>query len=122
MLVNKTVEFFLSEVAGRGRRSAVAGGGLGARCRWAGIGWQPDVTAADRCWVEADAGRCQGWARQWAGEMPAGAGAGQAAEPPETGATCLQGPRLGRRRNLQGPDEMPAGDEAGLAAEPPRTG
>ena len=30
MLVNKTVEFFLSEAAGWGRRSAGAGGGLGA--------------------------------------------------------------------------------------------
>lgn len=34
----------------------MAGSGLGARRRRAGIGWQPDVTAADRCWVEADAG------------------------------------------------------------------
>lgn len=33
MLVNKTVEFFLSEAAGRGWRSAVSGGGLGAGCR-----------------------------------------------------------------------------------------
>ena len=38
-----------------------AGGGLGAtrdraRCRRAGIGWQSNVTAANRCWVEADAG------------------------------------------------------------------
>ena len=30
MLVNKTVEFFLSEAAGRSGRSAGAGGGLGA--------------------------------------------------------------------------------------------
>lgn len=30
MLVNKTVEFFLSEAAGRGWRSAVSGSGLGA--------------------------------------------------------------------------------------------
>ena len=34
MLVNKTVEFFLSEVAGSDGRSAVSGSGLGAaRCR-----------------------------------------------------------------------------------------
>ena len=109
MLVNKTVEFFLSEAvrleicgvrrrarsempagtgaglaadserdAGGGRgwagsgtskdrvgggKITGAGGGLGARCRRAGIGWQPDVTAADRCRVEADAGGCRGWAR-----------------------------------------------------------
>ena len=33
MLVNKTVEFFLSEVVELGRRSAVSGGGLGATYR-----------------------------------------------------------------------------------------
>ena len=56
-----------------------AGGGLGARCLRTGIGWQRDVTAADRCWRVPRLG----W--QWAGEMPAGAGAGLAAEPPGIG-------------------------------------
>ena len=55
-----------------------------------------------------------GEAGQGLGEMPAGAEAGQTAEPPGTGATCLQGSRLGWRRARS---EMPAEAEAGLAAD-----
>ena len=136
MLVNKTVEFFLSEVVRRSRRSAVAGGGLGARCWWGpGLGLDEMPTTKSpgqaagkmprqrprwgrrrknhrgrqRARSEMPAGRnrvaagrdgseqmlgrgrrrgCRGWARQWAGEMPAGAeaGTGRDADDQITGA------------------------------------
>ena len=38
MLVNKTVEFFLSEAADWSGRSAVSGGGAGDQITWAGSG------------------------------------------------------------------------------------
>lgn len=113
MLVNKTVEFFLSEVARRGR----AGSGLGARCRRAGIGWQPDVTAANRCWVEADAGGAEAWqaasSEQDADGCRGWAGSGTSRDrgrrqPNHRGWRRARSempvvPRLGSERNLQGP-------------------
>ena len=114
MLVNKTVEFFLSEVVRRSRRSAVAGGGLGARCWW-GPGLGLDEMPTTKSPGQA-AGKMPRQRPRWGrrrknhrgrqrarSEMPAGrnrvaAGrdgsgqilveteAGQAAEPPETGA------------------------------------
>ena len=58
-------------------------------------GRQRDVTAANRCWVEADAGGAE-----------AGLGSGR--------ARCRQVPRLGWQRARS---EMPAGGKAGLAAD-----
>lgn len=85
MLVNKTVEFFLSEVAGRGEMPAEGWAETGARFRRSNHrGRQRDVTAANRCWVEADAGGAE-----------AGTGSGR--------ARCWWGPGLGRQRNLQSP-------------------
>ena len=73
MLVNKTVEFFLSEVAGW------AGSGLGARCR-RGPRLGPGGDADDQI---------------------TGAGGGLGAT--RDRARCRLRPRLGWQRNLQGP-------------------
>lgn len=118
MLVNKTVEFFLSEVAGW------------ARCRGTGIGWQPDVTAANRCWVEADAGGAEAWqaasSEQDADGCRGWAGSGQMLGRDRR----REVPRLGWQRNLQGSgrrrenhrgrqrarSEMPVGAEAGTGS------
>lgn len=73
MLVNKTVEFFLSEVAGWSWRSARAEAGIGTRYR-----------RGPRLGPGRDAGGGRG--RDW-NEIPAGAEAEQAgsSERPETG-------------------------------------
>lgn len=65
MLVNKTVEFFLSEAAGRGWRSAGAGSGAGDQITWASSG------------LGQDAGGSRGLGRD---KMPAGAEAGTGSE------------------------------------------
>ena len=79
-------------------------GGLGARCRRLGIGWQPDVTAADRCWVEADAGGGRGWS---------GSGTSRDRVGGRLGARCRRGPRLGL-------DEMPTTKSPGPGLGPGR--
>ena len=124
MLVNKTVEFFLSEVARRGWRSAVSGSGQG-----------PDEMPAGRNRVAAGrdgSGQMRGvprlgWQRpgtgRGAGGKITGAGGG-------LGARCLRVPGLGwtrcRRPNHRGRrrawSETPGGAEAWLAVEPLGTG
>ena len=59
MLVNKTVEFFLSEAAGRGGRSAVSGGGL-ERDAGDQITWQ--TAGSERPGTGRDAGDQITWA------------------------------------------------------------
>ena len=115
MLVNKTVEFFLSEVVGRGWRSAVSGSGR-ARClRGSRLGLDEMPTtkspgqAAGRDGSEQMLGRgrrrgCRGW--DWArcrqvprlgpGKMPAGRNRVAAGRDGS-------GQMLGRQRNLQRP-------------------
>lgn len=70
MLVNKTVEFFLSEAAGWSGRSAVSGGGLGQN---AGEGRGRDW---DKMPVTKSPGRQRTRSGQEPDEMPAGAEAG----------------------------------------------
>ena len=68
MLVNKTVEFFLSEAAGRGWRSAVSGGGL-ERDAGDQITWQ--AADSERPGTGRDTGGGRG-----RDKVPAGAEAG----------------------------------------------
>lgn len=84
MLVNKTVEFFLSEAAGRSWRSAGADGGLG-RDAGEGRGWDWDEIPATK-----SPGRQRARNGQRPDEMPAGAEAG-------TGTRYRRGPRLSRQ-------------------------
>lgn len=74
MLVNKTVEFFLSEAAGWSWRSAVSGGGLGRD-----VGDQITGQVAD--WERPGTGQDTGGGRgrDW-NKMPAGAGSGLGAK------------------------------------------
>lgn len=80
MLVNKTVEFFLSEAAGW----TVSGGGLG---RDVGDQITGQVADSERPGTGRDAGGGRGLGRD---KMPAGAEAG-------TGTRCRRGPRLSRQ-------------------------
>lgn len=96
MLVNKTVEFFLSEVAGWGWRSAGAGGGLGAARDRTGCRRGPRLGLG-----------------QNAGDQITWASSGLGAARDRT--RYRRRPRLSRQgaRSGQGPDEIPAGAEAG---------
>ena len=69
MLVNKTVEFFLSEAAGWSWRSAVSGGGLGAARDRTRYRRRPRLGSGQ----DAGGGRGRDW-----DEIPAGAEAEQA--------------------------------------------
>ena len=84
MLVNKTVEFFLSEAAGCGWRSAVSGGGLGQDAGGKITGQAAD---SERPGTGRDTGGGRGLGRD---KMPAGAEAG-------TGTRYRRGPRLSRQ-------------------------
>lgn len=84
MLVNKTVEFFLSEAAGWSRRSAVSGGGLG---RDTGGKITGQAAGLERPGTGRNAGEDRGLGRD---KMPAGAKAG-------AGTKCRRGPRLSRQ-------------------------
>ena len=77
MLVNKTVGFFLSEVVGLGEMPTTKSPGQAA-----GRDGSEQMLGRGRC------RGCRGWARQWAGEMPAGAeaGTGRDADDQITGA------------------------------------
>lgn len=90
MLVNKTVEFFLSEAADW----TVSGGGLerdaGDQITWQAAGSERPGTGRD-----ADGGRGLGQ-----GKMPAG-----------------KSPGRQRAQSGQGPDGMPAGTEAGTGTK-----
>lgn len=89
MLVNKTVEFFLSEAAGWSGRSAGAGSGLG---QGAGDQITGQIADSERPGTGRDTGGGRG--RDW-DEMP-----------------VTKSPGRQRTRSGQEPDEMPAGVEA----------
>ena len=101
MLVNKTVEFFLSEAAGRGWRSARAGSGLGAGCRQ-GPRLGPGQDAGGgrgRDWDEMPVTKSPGRQRTRSGqepdEMPAGVEAW-------AGTKCRRGSRPGLGQDAVG--------------------